>query len=110
MALKQKIHVKKGDTVEVISGKDVGKQGKVMSTYPREGKVLVQGVNMITKHVKPRGAGQAGGIIHQEGKLYASKVMVVCKKCNKKTRIGKKMLDDGTKVRYCKVCNETFND
>ncbi len=110
MAENNKIHVKKGDTVEIISGKDIGKKGKVMSTYPKAGKILVQGVNMLTKHVKPRGAGQPGGIVHQEGPLYASKVMVVCKKCNKPTRIGKRILEDGKKVRYCKKCNETFND
>jgi large subunit ribosomal protein L24 len=106
----RKLHVKKGDIVEVISGKDKGKRGKVLSTIPKAGKVIVEGVNMLTKHTKPRGVNQPGGIIRQEGPMYASKVMLVCKKCNKRTRVGKKILDDGTKVRICKVCGETFND
>jgi len=107
---KKKLNIKKGDTVEVISGKDVGKRGKVLSVMPKTGKVIVEGVNMVTKHMKPRGLNQPGGIIKQESPLYACKVMLVCKKCNKKTRIGKRILEDGTKVRVCKVCGETFDD
>lgn len=105
-----KIHVRKGDTVEIISGKDKGKRGKVLSALPKKGKILVEGVNMLTKHQKARGANQQGGIIHQEGPLFASKSMLVCKKCNKATRISNRILDDGSKVRVCKVCGETFND
>lgn len=107
---RRKLNVKKGDTVEVISGKDVGKRGKVLSTMPKTGKIIVEGVNMVTKHMKPRGINQPGGIIKQESPLYACKVMVVCKKCNKKTRIGKQILEDGTKVRVCKVCGEVIDD
>jgi large subunit ribosomal protein L24 len=106
----KKMHVKKGDTVEIISGKDKSKRGKVLAAYPSEGKIIVEGVNLLTKHKKARGANQQGGIIHQEGPIYSSKAMLVCKKCNKPTRVGHKILEDGTKVRVCRVCNETISD
>lgn len=110
MAERRKIHVRKGDTIEVISGKYKDKRGKVLSTFPKEGKVLVEGINMVTMHQKPRGMNQPGGIIHRESPIYASKVMLVCNRCHKRTRVGKKVLDDGTKVRCCKVCGETFDE
>lgn len=107
---KQKIHVRTGDTVEIISGKDKGKRGKVLGALPREGKIIVENLNMMTVHTKPQGMNQQGGIIRRESPLYASKVMPICDRCNSKTRVGKKVLEDGSKVRVCKVCNETFND
>jgi large subunit ribosomal protein L24 len=103
-----KMHVRKNDTVMVISGKDAGKRGKVLSTLPAEGKIVVEGVNMITRHVKPRSAQQQGGRVHQEGPLYAAKVMLVCPKCQKPTRIAHRILESG-KVRVCKRCGETFD-
>lgn len=103
-----KLHIKKDDTVVVLSGKDTGKQGKVLQTAPKEQKVIVEGINMVTKHVKPRRAGEPGGIIKAEGALYASKVMLVCPSCNKPTRIAHKILADGTKMRACKKCKATF--
>lgn len=106
----RKLHVKKGDTVEIISGKDKNKRGKVLAAYPSKGKIIVEGVNLQTKHKKARSAEQQGGIIHQEGSIYSSKAMLVCKRCNKATRVGHKILEDGTKVRVCKVCNETISD
>jgi large subunit ribosomal protein L24 len=105
----KRMHVKKNDTVVVISGKDKGKQGKVLAAMPGEGKVLVEGVNMQTKHVRPRSAKEQGGRIEQEGTIYASKVMLYCSKCKKATRIGYKFLDNGDKVRACKKCGETFD-
>lgn len=104
------IHVKKGDTVVILSGKDKGKQGKVLEVSPKEKKVIVEGCNMVTKHVKPRQAGQPGGIIKAEGALYASKVMAVCPKCGKPTRVAHKFLADGSKERVCKnaKCGESF--
>ena len=72
--------------------------------------VIVEGVNMVTKHTKPRKAGDVGGIIHQEAPIYASKVMHICNKCGKPTRIGYKILADGNKARYCKNCLEVFDD
>ena len=103
-----KLHVKKGDTVVILSGKDNGKQGKVLEVSPKEQKVIVEGCNMVTKHVKPRRAGENGGIVKAEGALYASKVMLVCPKCGKPTRLAHKILADGTKARLCKKCGETF--
>jgi large subunit ribosomal protein L24 len=105
-----KVHVKKGDNVVILSGKDAGKKGKVLTVIPDESKIIVEGINMVTKHTKPRGRGQTGGIIHQEGTIYASKAMHVCNKCNKPTRLAKKYLEDGKKVRYCKHCGEVFDN
>ena len=96
--------VKSKDTVVVISGKDKGKQGQVVSVRPADGKITVEGVAMVTKHEKARAQGQPGGIIHKEAYIDASNVMIVCKKCGKATRVGKKILDDGKKVRVCKKC------
>ena len=106
----KKLHVKKGDTVVVLSGKDKGKQGKVLEVSPREGKVIVERINMVTKHVKPRRAGDPGGIVKAVGAMYACKVMLVCPKCGKPTRIAHKVLNDGSKERVCKnpKCGETF--
>jgi len=103
--------IKKNDTVVVLSGKDKGKQGKVLSTMPTVGKVLVEGVNMADTHVKPTRQGQEGGIIRKAIPLRASKVMVVCPKCGKPTRCGYKILEDGSKTRFCsgkRGCGETF--
>ena len=104
-----KLHVKAGDTVVILSGKDKGKKGKVLQVSPKEGKVIVEGCNMVSKHVKPRSAQQAGGIVKAEGALYACKVMPVCPKCKKPTRVGYVMKGD-KKVRVCKHagCGETF--
>ncbi len=104
------LHVRKDDTVVILSGKDKGKKGKVLEVSPTEKKVIVEGCNMVTKHVKPRRMGEPGGIVKAEGALYASKVMVVCPKCGKPTRQAHKFLEDGSKVRVCKNagCGETF--
>jgi large subunit ribosomal protein L24 len=106
---KAKMHVKKGDTVEVISGKDKGKKGKVLTALPKQNRVIVEGVNMLTKHVKPTRQMQQGGIIHQEGPIHASNVLLYCPKCKTGKRAGRKILKDGTKVRYCKTCGETLD-
>ena len=105
-----KIHVKTGDTVIILSGKDKGKKGKVLEVSPTEKKVIVEGCNMVTKHVKPRKMGESGGIVKAEAPLYACKVMLVCPKCGKPTRLAHKVLADGTKERVCKnaKCGETF--
>ena len=97
------MNVKKGDTVVVLSGKDKGKQGKVQGTIPSEAKVVVEGVNMVTCHTKPRRQGEEGGIVRREAALYASKVQVVCPKCGKGTRVAHK-IEDGKKSRVCKHC------
>lgn len=97
------MNVKKGDTVVVLSGKDKGKQGKVLGTVPSEDKVVVEGVNMVTCHVKPRRQGETGGIVNREAAMYASKVQVVCPKCKKGTRVAHK-IENGKKTRVCKHC------
>ena len=97
------MNVKKGDTVVVLSGKDKGRQGKVQGTMPKAGKVVVEGVNMVTCHTKPRRQGEEGGIVRREAALYASKVQVVCPKCGKGTRVAHKIAD-GKKSRVCKHC------
>jgi len=104
-----KMHVKKNDTVVVISGKDERKKGKVVSAFPAEGKVIVEGVNMITRHVKPRSATQQGGIIKQEGTIAASKVMLWCPKCERPVRTKHQILPDGGKVRVCGRCTEALD-
>ncbi len=96
--------VKAKDNVVVISGKDKGKQGQVISARPKDGKVTVEGVAMVTKHQKARAQGQPGGIIHKEAYIDASNVMLVCPKCGKATRVNWKVLDDGKKARICKKC------
>ena len=105
-----KLNIKKGDTVMVISGKSKGKTRKVLEVSPKEGKVIVEKANIVTKHVKPRRQGETGGRIEAEGPLYACKVQVICPKCKQPTRVGYKTLEDGTKVRVCKNkdCGETF--
>ena len=105
-----KLHVRTNDTVVVISGVSKGKQGKVLSAQPKAGKVVVEGVAVMTKHQKSRGQGMPGGIIHKEAAIPASKVLLVCPKCNKATRNAHKVLEDGTKVRMCKKCGATFDN
>ncbi len=99
-----KLHVKTGDTVMIISGRDRGNRGKVLEVAPDERKVIVEGQNLVTKHVKPRRQGEAGGLVKAEAPLYASKVMPVCPKCDKPTRVGHALDKDGKKIRVCKRC------
>lgn len=106
----KKMHVKRGDIVKVISGKDKGKEGKILTAFPETGKVIVEGVAIAKKHQKARMQGEESGIIHKEAAIDASNVLRVCSKCGKAARTGVKVLEDGSKVRYCKKCNETFND
>ncbi|MDR5588179.1 MULTISPECIES: 50S ribosomal protein L24 [Clostridium] len=103
-----KVHVRKSDTVVVISGKDKGKTGEVLKVYPKTGKVLVQGVNIVKKHQKANKSQVESAIIEREAAINSSKVMLYCNKCKNATRIANKILDDGTKVRVCKKCSETF--
>ncbi len=99
------MNIRKDDTVIVLSGADKGAKGKVIAVSPKEGKILVEKVNMIHKHVKPRKQGDVGGIIDAEGAIYASKVALYCSKCGKGVRV--KMKDvDGKKVRVCAKCGQ----
>ncbi len=108
-----KVHVKKGDTVYILNGKDGGKKGKVLSVVPSKdpesNKVLVEGINIVTKHVKPRQGMRQGGLIHQESAINASKVMLICSKCDVPTKVSHKVLDSGAKARICKKCGETID-
>ena len=97
------MNVKKGDTVVVLSGKDKGKQGKILAAMPENQRVIVQNVNMITAHVKPRKQGEEGGIMKREAAIAACKVQVVCPKCSKGTRVAHK-IEGGKKTRVCKHC------
>ena len=106
----KKLHVKRGDLVEVISGKDKGKQGKIVTAFPETGRVIVEGAAMVKKHQKAKMQGQESGILHMEAPIDASNVMRVCSKCGKAATTGVKILDDGSKARYCKKCQEIFND
>ncbi len=103
-----KVHVRKSDTVVVISGKDKGKTGEVLKEYQKTGKVLVQGINIVKKHQKANKSQVESAIIEREAAINSSKVMLYCNKCKNATRIANKILDDGTKVRVCKKCSETF--
>lgn len=106
-ANKMKVHVKKGDTVEVLSGKDRGKRGKILKVIPREGKILVDGINVVKRHTRPRPPKvPQGGILEKAMPIYSSRVMLVCPSCNEATRIGKNVLDDGTRARACKSCGK----
>lgn len=101
--------IKKDDKVIVIAGKDKGKIGKVLKTLPRTERVVVQGVNIQTKHTKPRGPKQQGGIVKAEGSIHVSNVMVYNDSLGRGTRVGYKRLDDGKKVRYMKADGETLD-
>ena len=100
-----KLHVKTNDTVVVLSGDSKGVKGKVIAVSPKEGKVIVEGANVIHKHVKPRKQGETGGIVDAEGAIYASKVALYCAKCGKGVRAGHKVVD-GKKVRVCTKCGQ----
>lgn len=103
-----KVHVKTGDEVVVINGKYRGQKGKVLEVSPSEGKVIVEGINIITKHVKPRRMGEVGGLVKAESALYADKVQLVCPKCHEATRVGHAFDDEGKKLRVCKKCGAQF--
>ena len=98
-----KMSIKKDDVVVVLSGKDKGKQGKVLEVQPKAGKVIVEKVNVVSRHTKPRKQGEEGGITQREAAIYASKVQVVCPKCGKGTRVAY-VIKDGKKARTCKKC------
>jgi len=98
--------IKKNDTVLVISGKDKGKKGKVRFAYPDSKRVMVEGVNMVKKHAKAKAQVKQAGIIEREATIAAADVMLLCSKCNKPARIGIRILQDGRKARFCRVCGE----
>lgn len=102
-------HVKKNDTVKVIAGKEKGKTGKVIVVLPKKERVIIEKINLVKRHTKPKGAAGQGGIIEKEGAIHISNVMVVCPKCGSAVRFGYKLLKDGNKVRVCKKCEEVID-
>ncbi|MEW5952249.1 MAG: 50S ribosomal protein L24 [Bacillota bacterium] len=100
------IHVRKGDTVMVISGKSAGKKGKVLEVRPKTSRVIVEGVNIAKRHTKPTRNKPQGGILEREAPIHSSNVMPICTKCNKPTRVGQKVMDGGGRIRVCRRCEE----
>ena len=107
--LRTRMHVKKNDLVTVTTGKEKGKTGKVLKVIPKKNRVVVEKVNFIKRHQRPTGQLRQGGIIEKEGPLHVSNVMIMCGKCNRPVRIGRRILEDGKKVRVCKKCGEVLD-
>lgn len=105
----KKLHVKKNDMVMIIAGKDKGKTGKVSRVFPEKGRLVVENLNVVKRHTRPTRTNAEGGIIEKEAPLDASNVLLVCGACNKATRTGMKVLEDGSKARFCKKCNEILD-
>ena len=103
------VRLKKNDRVRVISGKDKGKEGKILRRLPERDLVVVEGVNMVSRHMKPSQKNPQSGIVKQEAPLYASKVMLVGPQCGAATRVGSSFLETGKKVRVCKKCGEIID-
>ncbi|MDD4012856.1 MAG: 50S ribosomal protein L24 [Candidatus Omnitrophica bacterium] len=102
------LHLKKNDTVKVITGKDKGKTGKVLKLDPSARKAIVQGINFATRHLRKKRQDQEGGIMHREAAISVSNLAVVCKGCGRTTRVGFEALSDGSKSRFCKKCKEVL--
>ena len=105
-----KLHVKKDDLVMIVAGKDKGKSGKVLRVLPEKERVLVESINLVKRHTRPSQSNSEGGIIEKEAPIALSNVQLLCPGCNKPARTGLKVLEDGSKVRFCKKCNEIVNN
>ena len=105
-----KLHVNKDDLVMIVAGKDKGKSGKVLRVMPDKGRVLVENLNLIKRHTRPSRTNNEGGIIEKEAPIALSNVQLLCQGCDKPARTGLKALEDGSKVRFCKKCNEIVNN
>ena len=103
------MHVKKGDLVKVLAGRDKGKEGTIIRSLPKEDRVVVEKVNLVKRHQKPNAEYPEGGIITKEAPIHVSNVMLICKSCKKPTRTGHKFEDNGKKVRVCKHCGATLD-
>ncbi len=101
--------IRKNDTVLVVAGRDKGKKGKVRVAIPKKERLLVDGINMIKKHARPTGQARQAGIIESEAPIHVSSVMLLCEKCGKPARVGRRLLADGKKVRFCKACGEVVD-
>lgn len=105
---KGKTYLKKEDQVEVIAGKDKGRVGKILKVFPSDDKALVERINMIKRHTKATEMNQQGQIVNREAPIHVSNLQLICPECTKTGRIGNKILEDGTKVRFCKSCGESI--
>jgi len=103
------VQIRKNDSVMVIAGKERGKTGKVLRVLTDKGTVIVERLNIVKRHTKPRGPQQSGGIVEKEAGIHASNIMIMCEKCNAPARIGRKVLADGKKVRVCSNCKEALD-
>ena len=103
------MNIRKNDTVVVIAGKDRGKKGRVRFAYPKDERLLVEGINFVKKHSRARGVVRQAGIIEREAPIYVSDVMLLCSKCNHPARVGFRFLTDGRKVRVCRSCGEVID-
>jgi large subunit ribosomal protein L24 len=106
MAKRSNYHIKKNDTVMVIAGKEKGKTGKVLKILPKKDRAVVEKINFIKRHMRPGPHSRQGGIVEKENPISIANLMVVCGKCTDPTRVGRRVLEDGTRVRYCKKCDE----
>ncbi len=105
----RKFNIKKNDQVIVIAGREKGKKGRIVEVLREKDRVLVEKLNLIKRHTKPGGAARQGGIVEKEGPIHVSNVMIFCDKCHKGVRVARKRLEDGTAVRQCAKCGETFD-
>ena len=103
------MEIRKNDSVMVIAGKERGKTGKVLRVLRDEGAVIIERINVVKRHTKPRGPQQPGGIVEKEASVDASNIMIMCDKCNAPVRIGRKILADGKKIRICRRCQEALD-
>jgi len=103
------VQIRKNDSVIVISGKERGKTGKVLRVLNEKDAVVIERLNIVKRHTKPRGPQQTGGIVEKEAAIHASNIMIMCDKCNAPARIGRKVLADGKKVRVCRNCKEALD-
>jgi large subunit ribosomal protein L24 len=103
------VQIRRNDSVIVISGKERGKTGKVLRVHREKNSVIIERVNLVKRHTKPRGPQQPGGIVEKEAAIDASNVMILCDKCNAPVRVGRKMLSDGEKIRICRRCKEALD-
>ena len=105
---KGQTYLKKDDQVEVIAGKDKGRVGKILKVFPNKGRALVERINMVKRHTKGTEMNQQGQIVHKEASIHVSNLQLICPECTKTGRVGNKLLEDGTKVRFCKSCGESI--
>lgn len=103
------MEIRKNDSVMVIAGRERGKTGKVLKVLPEKDRIIVERVNLVKRHSKPKGPQQPGGIVEKEAAIHASNIMIMCDKCNAPVRIGRKILADGQKIRICRRCSEALD-